>query len=114
VWLTHYKAPDEMVGDEPLVGCLEMNRAFHGWGHRFLYNRRTLGAALRAAGFERVEAHGYGESSVAELRGLERHERHADRPGAPSVIVMEASGCRAPPADFDLLIAPYVRDASVK
>jgi predicted SAM-dependent methyltransferase len=113
VWLTHYKHPSEMSADEQLRGCLEMNRAFHGWGHQFLYNLRTLTLALRHARFETVSSHPYGESETAELRGLERHERHADLAGAPSVIVVEAVGRRDPEGDFDARIAPYVRDAEV-
>ena len=92
VWLTHYKQPAESTPEEQLIGCLEMNRAFHGWGHRFLYNFRMLSLAVRAAGFEDVHACAYGESSFPDLRGIERHERHADVPGAPSVIVVEATG----------------------
>jgi predicted SAM-dependent methyltransferase len=114
VWLTHYKPPAEMVDDEPLVGCLEMNRAFHGWGHQFLYNTFTLSASMRAAGFDRIESHRYGESRAQELRGLERHERHADRPEAPSVVVVEASGSCTPDCDFERRIHAYVRDAAAR
>jgi len=114
VWLTHYRKPDTMTEQEQLLGCLEINRAFHGWGHRFLYNLRTLTSSLRAAGFESVLAQSYGESSVAELRGLERHERHMDQPGAPSVIVVEASGIASSlDTRFETLVAPYIRDAQV-
>ena len=114
VWLTHYKPPAEMTREEELLGCLEINRAFHGWGHRFLYNPRTLELALRAAGFAAVSWKEYGESDVAELRNLERHERHRDLPGAPSVIVVEATGTAAPSDDFERVIEPYVRDAAAK
>ena len=114
VWLTHYKPPDAMVGDEALVGCLEINRAFHGWGHQFLYNPSTLAASLRAAGFDRVNECSYSESSVVELKGLERHERHADRPGAPSVVVLEASGSRPRDGDFESRVEAYLRDAVVR
>jgi predicted SAM-dependent methyltransferase len=109
VWLTHYKA--ELTPEEQLVGCLELNRAFHGWGHRFLYNLRTLTLALEAAGFGTVEAKEYGQSGHAALRGLERHERHGDLPGAPSVVVVEAHGRNEKGATrFEERIAPYVRD----
>lgn len=115
VWLTHYRQPDTLAEPERLVACLEINRAFHGWGHQFLYNFGTLSAALHAAGFSKVAAQAYGESAVTELRGLERHERHADVPGAPSVIIAEASGyAREPNSTFQAVIEPYVRDADVR
>ena len=115
VWLTHYKAPDAMTPEEQLYGCLEMNRAFHGWGHQFLYNPTTLSAALRSAGFSAIFPRSYGESDVPELRGLERHERHEDRPNTPSVIVVEARG-RSAGCDtaFVQRIQPYGRDSEVK
>jgi hypothetical protein len=92
VWLTHYKPPTQLAIDEQLIGCLEINRAFHGWGHQFLYNLRTLELALRAAGFAEIAPCEYGASAVEALRGLERHERHGDLPDAPSVVVVEAGG----------------------
>lgn len=110
VWLTHYKPPSELSIEEQLVGCLEINRAFHGWGHRFLYNARTLELALQAAGFANVALREYGQSEVEALRGLERHERHADVPGAPSVVVMEAWGRGTSSPEFESRIAPYMRD----
>jgi len=113
VWLTHYKPPAEMTREEELFGCLEINRAFHGWGHQFLYNRHVLARALRSAGFAEVIARAYGESDIAELRGLERHERHRDLAGAPSVLVVEASGTGAGDEELDRVLQPYLRDAVV-
>ena len=111
VWLTHYKQPSEMTPDEQLLGCLEINRAFHGWGHRFLYNRRMLRSALARSGFRDFVECEYGRSTYAALNGLERHELSEGIAGAPSVLIVEASG-RAPVAaePFDAAIAPYVRD----
>jgi predicted SAM-dependent methyltransferase len=114
VWLTHYKPPDELSSEEQLVGCLEINRAFHGWGHEFLYNFRTLQLALEAAGFEEVIAREYGESDVEALRNLERHERHRDLPNAPSVVVVEARGRKKSATRFEERIAPYLRDLAAR
>lgn len=114
VWLTHYKPPSELTIEEQLVGCLEINRAFHGWGHQFLYNFRTLELALRAAGFAEVVAREYGMSEVEGLRGLERHERHGDLPNSPSVVVAEARGIAESTREFEERITPYVRDYEVK
>jgi hypothetical protein len=110
VWLTHYKPPAELTPEEQLLGCLEINRAFHGWGHRFLYNARTLELALRTAGFAEVALRQYGESDVEALRNLERHERHNDLPDAPSVVIAEARGIAMEATDFEERIAPYMRD----
>lgn len=102
VLTTHYRwgdATDENRRDD----CIRVNRAFHGWGHQFLYNRPMLASTLRAAGFARAEFRSYGESERPELRGLERHETWNDTPELPHVIVVEASGRARPerlPADL--------------
>ncbi|HSP16785.1 MAG TPA: methyltransferase domain-containing protein [Thermoanaerobaculia bacterium] len=114
VWSTHYKPPAALTPEERLLGCMEMNRAFHGWGHQFLYNLTTLEHALRAAGFRDVAPRAYGESPVAALRGLERHERHKDLPGIPSVVVVEAVGTGESSNDFERRIEPYLRDFRVR
>src|ERR1051325_10552314 len=101
----------EMTTEEELFGCLEINRAFHGWGHRFLYNRHVLGRALRSAGFAEVTERAYGESDIAELRNLERHERHRELVNAPSVLVIEARGSGAMDEEFERALQPYLRDA---
>ncbi|HJQ38099.1 MAG TPA: methyltransferase domain-containing protein [Thermoanaerobaculia bacterium] len=111
VWLTHYKPPSELTTDEELFGCLEINRAFHGWGHQFLYNSHVLGRALRSAGFAQVSERAYGESEIGALRDLERHERHRDLPDAPSVLVVEATGHGESDQQFEQILEPYLRDA---
>ena len=86
VWQTHY-APGGSV-----LKCFEINKAFRGWGHRFLYDIPTLTATLRLAGFAEMTACRYGESEDPVLKGLERHERYLDSEELPHVIVMEARG----------------------
>ncbi len=113
VWVTHYKLPDETTVSEQMAGCLEINRAFHGWGHRFLYNRAMLELSLRAAGFAHVEEKSYGESDHPLLRNLERHEQHMDHPAAPSVVILEAFGVTTPSAEFASRIEPYQRDFAI-
>jgi predicted SAM-dependent methyltransferase len=49
VWRTHYRV--EAPADEKRLAALHVNRAFHGWGDRFLWNREMLTAALQACGF---------------------------------------------------------------
>lgn len=94
VILTHYHGPT-LPEAEARLDCVRINRAFHGWGHQFLYNRHMLAAALQSAGFERIVSCRYGESALAELAGLERHETWEDTPDLPHVLIMEASGVAA-------------------
>lgn len=88
VWLTHYhpQAPAEVKQREALTA----NRAFHGWGHRFLWNRELLAAALEACGFDDSTWCRWGESEHELFRGVERHETYADDPQLPHVLVVEA------------------------
>jgi len=92
VYATHYRLDQKQPDQEGFIDCLRMNRAFHGWGHQFLYNRAMLKAVLRAAGFDEVTFHRYGESPHDALRGLERHETWEDTEALPHVLIAEASG----------------------
>jgi predicted SAM-dependent methyltransferase len=91
---SHYRYGCWGAEAEAVSDCFSMNRAFHGWGHRFLYNRQALAAAFRAAGFSTITMHRYGESDVPELTGLERHEKWDDTAELPHVLVAQASGSR--------------------
>ena len=92
VYATHYRHGTAVSDEETLADCFQLNRAFHGWGHRFLYNRAALAGTLKAAGFARVAFHRYGQSDVPELTGIERHQTWEDTPELPHVLVVEASG----------------------
>lgn len=99
VMLTHYRGPSVPEADAQ-VDCFRLNRAFHAWGHQFLYNRATLSAAVRSAGFASTTFRGYGESDRPELSGLERHQTWEDTPELPHVLIIEASG-RGPAQGLD-------------
>lgn len=86
VWTTHYH------GRGSIDDCFAINKAFRGWGHKFLYNVSTLAATLRTAGFADVVECRYGESQDPALRDLERHERSADEESLPHVVIVEARG----------------------
>jgi predicted SAM-dependent methyltransferase len=90
VWATHYRL-DAPEADQ-VAACFYLNRAFHGWGHQFLYNERTLTATLNDAGFANVRRVAYGESEHAALRGLERHEQSTDYGELSHILIVEASG----------------------
>ncbi|MEO8218359.1 MAG: methyltransferase domain-containing protein [Acidobacteriota bacterium] len=110
VWLTHYRPPGELVDGEAVTACLELNRAFHGWGHKFLYNRATLSAALRDSGFRDLKEFAFGESDIEALQNLERHERSPDHAAAPHILIIEASGRSTVERDFNQKLEPYLRD----
>ena len=96
VWETHYSnASDEEL--RRLQG-LRLNRAFHGWRHRFLWNRVLLGDALVACGFRELRWCRYGESAREVFQGLERHDTYEDRPDLPHVLIVEAEKGEADPA----------------
>lgn len=92
VFLTHYRHGRWPADQDAVSDCFQLNRAFHGWGHRFLYNRPALEGILRTAGFAEISWHRYGESDVPELAGLERHEKSADSPELPHVLIAQARG----------------------
>lgn len=96
VWLTHYHV-DAPARDRERQ-ALQANRAFHGWRHRFLWNRPLLERALAACGFEEVTWCRYGESQRPEFAALERHETYDDSKEHPHVIIAEARKGKADPA----------------
>ncbi len=89
VWVTHFD-PGAGAPDAIVAATYRANRAFHGWGHRFLYSRPMLERLLSAAGFEDLSWHAWGESEREDLRGLERHPGWDIVAGWPSVWIVEA------------------------
>ena len=113
VLTTHYRWRD-VTDEDRRLDCMRLNRAFHGWGHRFLYNGPMLASALRSAGFARVQFHGYGESDVPELSGLERHEKWDDTPELRHVLIAEAAGVGAPEAIPEELLKQFREDLDAR
>lgn len=107
VVLTHYHASQTRGSSEAVRDCLMMNRAFHSWGHRFLFNQDMLAVCLGSAGFAELEFHRYGESRREELRNLERHETYPDAPDLPHLVIVEASGQQPAQALVEPLFAEY-------
>lgn len=77
--------------EERVLGTLRMNRAFHGWGHQFLWTEDMLRHVLAGMGFAEVCFFTYGESRDPNLINLERHGKFRVHEGHPSVIVAEAA-----------------------
>jgi predicted SAM-dependent methyltransferase len=67
------------------------NRAFHGWGHQFLYSRPLLKKLVASIGFEDVKFFPYGESNDPRLANMERHGGFRVSKGFPSVWTVEAT-----------------------
>ena len=91
VWRTHYAYPAD--DDTKRLGASHLNQAFHGWGHRFLYNDVVLADALAATGFEAIGFFAFGESDREDLRGLEKHAPNTFEvsPTLPDVIIAQAT-----------------------
>jgi predicted SAM-dependent methyltransferase len=113
VMLTHYRVGEWAAAAEAVEDCLKTNRAFHGWGHQFLYNRQTLALALTTAGFAEVTFHRYGQSDRPELVDLERHEPSSDHPELPHVIIAQATGI-APESPNPGAFQEYHRDVTLR
>jgi predicted SAM-dependent methyltransferase len=92
VYATHYRLEPTATPEESVRDCLWLNRAFHGWGHQFLYNRTMLEAALKSCSYASVRFNRYGQSDVPEFSGIEKHETWEDTPEMPHVLIAEASG----------------------
>lgn len=113
VWITHYRAV--MNEQEQVQACFEINRAFRGWGHQFLYNLRTLTLTLQDAGFAHVKQCQYGRSDHRELHGLERHELSPPYGSFPSILIVEAWGRGGGNAgDLEPIRSDYLRDVVLK
>jgi predicted SAM-dependent methyltransferase len=108
VWLTHYRleAPAEVKTEM----AIHLNRAFHGWEHRFLWNREILAESLESCGFEELEWCGYRESRYEIFRGIERHETYEDSPDLPHVLIVEAARGPARPERLAALRDRIARD----
>ncbi len=116
VWVlaTHYRHDASLPEDQGLFDCLRTNKAFHGWGHQFLYNRAALALALAAAGFADVSFHAYGESAQPELVGVEGHEKAEDLPDLPHMLIAEASGRAVPRPLPEAWLAEFRRDIEAR
>lgn len=85
----------EVDADRRIRDTFAINRAFHGWGHRFLYSRELLRSLLESVGWENVRFCDYGRSEDPNLAGLERHGNLRVLDGLQSVWVVEADRAAA-------------------
>lgn len=68
-----------------------INRAFHGWGHQFLYSKDFLSYILTSLGYKNIQFFEYGKSHMLELKDIEQHGGYSISNGFPSVWIVEAT-----------------------
>lgn len=74
---SHFTFPKPRTEQE-FKETMETNRAFYGWGHRFLYSKGVLERALLEVGYQDVQFFRYGQSNTAAFTGIELHESSFD------------------------------------
>ena len=112
VMKTHFKfAPPD--SDSHIAETLTTNKAFHGWGHQFLFSQGMLRFLLEKVGFTDVEFFDYGVSNTDALKNLELHGGYSVAFGYPSVWIVEGvKSLDSPPSPKELdafLDDKYVR-----
>jgi len=109
-------------GDEArqVMQTMGMNRAFHGWGHQFLYSRPFLKKLLEDLKYDRVEFYPYRTSDDPVLHDLERHKSSQSfKMGFPGAWNVEATRGSDPPclsaehlAVYDVNYFRYVKSSA--
>lgn len=77
--------------DSDVNQTFAINRAFYGWGHKFLYSKSMLRVLFECTGFNKIEFHKYGDSRTVDLINIERHGGYQIDNGYPSVWIIECS-----------------------
>ena len=87
---THFSFP-ETGSDREIEDTFSTNRAFHGWGHKFLYSKGMLQLIMSELGYENIEFFKYGSSETNVLKNLELHGGWQVDNGYPSVWIVEGT-----------------------
>ncbi|MDY7002601.1 MAG: hypothetical protein SWX82_01145 [Cyanobacteriota bacterium] len=87
---THFNL-SETNPQKRIDSTFSMNRAFHGWGHQFLYSKDFLQSLLDNLGWEKVVFCEYGKSEHSSLIGIERHGSYRVDNGYPNVWIVEGT-----------------------
>ncbi len=95
---THFDLSDSTPQNR-IRSTFAMNRAFHGWGHQFLYSKEFLFDLLENLGYTNIQFCEYGSSTHPELSDMERHGGYKIHNGYPSVWIVEATKGSQPPQD---------------
>lgn len=87
---THFNL-SETDPQKRIDSTFSINRAFHGWGHQFLYSKEFLSTLLNNLGWQNVKFCEYGKSKDPALTGMERHGGYTVANGYPNVWIVEAT-----------------------
>jgi predicted SAM-dependent methyltransferase len=87
---THFQLNGDLLPKDIINQTLSINRAFYGWGHRFLYSKAMLSALIESAGFTKIQYFEYRQSGDSQLVELEQHGGYRIDSGYPSVWIVEA------------------------
>jgi predicted SAM-dependent methyltransferase len=90
VMATHYTLGSAVDHQTRRMQTLRINRAFHGWGHQFLWSEDMLVGLMASMGYQHVETFAYGESRDPALQAIERHGGYLIDNGLSNVIIVEA------------------------
>ncbi|MEI2418875.1 hypothetical protein V6O07_01260 [Arthrospira platensis SPKY2] len=91
-WVVRNQYPtDDNSYEAKIDGTFTINRAFHGWGHQFLYSQEFLHNLLEQLGYEKIKFFDYGISDTPDLSYLECHGKFREKDGIANLIVVEAS-----------------------
>lgn len=101
VWQTHYNL--QALPELKQEMAIQINRAFRGWEHQFLWNREFLGEVLETCGFVDLTWCKYRESQHELFRGIERHPTSEDTDELPHVLIVEARKGEEQPERLDAL-----------
>jgi predicted SAM-dependent methyltransferase len=70
-WIVDYFLPNIGIYQDTFV----INNFFRNWGHKFIYDYKSLQDAMSRVGFINITRCNVGESDDENLRGLEAHEQ---------------------------------------
>ena len=87
---THFNL-SETNPQRRIDSTFSMNRAFHGWGHQFIYSKDFLQSLLDNLGWQKVIFCEYGKSEHSSLQGIERHGNYRVDNGYPNVWIVEGA-----------------------
>lgn len=107
---THFNLSESST-QQRISSTFAINRAFHGWGHKFLYSQDFLTSLLENLGWREIKYCEYGKSEQPALTELERHGKVSFCQGYPSVWIVEAIR-GDPPASSDLAAYNHVLEQS--
>ncbi|MEL7035961.1 MAG: hypothetical protein AAFO04_10135 [Cyanobacteria bacterium J06592_8] len=110
---THFNL-SETNPQKRIDSTFSMNRAFHGWGHQFLYSKEFLSFMLENLGWQDIKFCEYGKSQHPKLSSLERHGKYTVVQGYPSVLIVESTRGDGRSESKILSFKKYLQESYIK